>query len=99
MTEKENMLAGEIYSADNPDLLEELRKTKERIHDYNSLRPSETQKMKEILMDLLGHIGGESWFCCGERYTIQHGCSRKPVQGYQTLMSFQNGTSNGTSGG
>ena len=60
MTEKEKMLAGEIYSADNPDLLEELRKTKEKIHDYNSLRPSETQKMKEILMDLLGHIDGES---------------------------------------
>ena len=49
MTEKEKMLAGEIYSAVDPQLLEELTEVKEIIHDYNLLRPSEVQKGKMIL--------------------------------------------------
>lgn len=59
MTEKEKMLAGEIYSAVDPQLLEELVAVKEIIHDYNLLRPSETQKGKEILKGLLGHIADD----------------------------------------
>ena len=54
MTEKEKMLSGEIYSAVDPQLLEELTEVKEIIHDYNLLRPSEIQKGKEILKDYLG---------------------------------------------
>ena len=46
MTEKERMLAGEIYSAVDPQLIEELTEVKEVIHDYNLLRPSE----KELLI-------------------------------------------------
>ena len=46
MTEKEKMLAGEIYSAVDPQLIEELTKVKEIIHDYNLLRPSEKQKAR-----------------------------------------------------
>ena len=49
MTEKEKMLVGEIYSAVDPQLIEELTKVKEIIHDYNLLRPSEKQKAREIL--------------------------------------------------
>ena len=56
MTEKEMMLAGLTYSAVDKELLEELNAVKEIIHDYNSLRPSETQKRLEILKGLLGHI-------------------------------------------
>lgn len=59
MTEKEKMLAGEVYSAVDHTLLSELMETREKIYDYNSLRPSETQKMKELLKDLLGHIGDD----------------------------------------
>ncbi len=42
------MLAGETYSAVDPQLLKELTEVKEIIHDYNLLRPSEKQKRKEI---------------------------------------------------
>jgi maltose O-acetyltransferase len=59
MTEKEKMLAGEIYSAVDPHLLEELVAVKEIIHDYNLLRPSEIEKGKEILKGLLGHIADD----------------------------------------
>lgn len=56
MTEKEKMLAGQVYSAADRELLEELNAVKEIIHDYNSLRPSENRKRLEILKDLLGYI-------------------------------------------
>ena len=59
MTEKEKMLAGEIYSAVDPQLIEELTEVKERIHDYNLLRPSEKQKARNILKGLLGHIADD----------------------------------------
>ena len=54
------MLAGEIYSAVDPQLLEELAAAREVIHDYNLLRPSENQKKLELLKGLLGHIGDDS---------------------------------------
>ncbi len=58
-TEKEKMLAGEVYSAVDPQLLRELTEVKEIIHDYNLLRPSEKEKQREILIGLLGHIGDD----------------------------------------
>jgi maltose O-acetyltransferase len=59
MTEKEKMLAGEVYCAIDPQLLKELAEAKEVIHDYNLLRPSENKKKLELLKGLLGHIGDD----------------------------------------
>jgi len=59
MTEKEKMLAGEVYDATDPELLRELVETRERICDYNALRPSDTEKMRAILKKLLGGIGDD----------------------------------------
>ena len=61
MTEKEKMLAGEIYSATDPELIAELYATRELTHDYNSLRPSETQKMREIMKNLLGYVADDQF--------------------------------------
>ena len=60
MTEKEKMLAGELYSAVDEELLRELNEVKEVIYEYNSLRPSEHEKRLEILKSLLGHIGDDA---------------------------------------
>ena len=60
MTEKEKMLAGEVYSATDPQLIEELAVTRELIYDFNQLRPSEKGKMLELLKRLLGHIGDDA---------------------------------------
>ncbi len=59
MTEKEKMLAGEVYSAVDQQLLEELAQARELIHDYNLLRPSENQRKLELLRRLLGSIGDD----------------------------------------
>ncbi len=59
MTEKEKMLAGEVYRAIDPQLLKELAEAREVIHDYNLLRPSENKKKLELLKGLLGHIGDD----------------------------------------
>ncbi len=59
MTEKERMLAGETYSAVDPQLLEELAVTREVVYDYNQLRPSENEKKLRLLKELLGHIGDD----------------------------------------
>ena len=61
MTEKEKMLAGEVYSAVDPELIEELMATREVLYEYNFLRPSETQRMKEILKGLLGHVADDKF--------------------------------------
>ena len=57
MTEKEKMLAGEVYDATDPELIGELMATREVLYEYNTLRPSECERMKEILKGLLGHVG------------------------------------------
>ena len=59
--DKEKMLAGEVYSAVAPGLIRELQETREKVYDYNALRPSETQKMKAILKELLGHTADDEF--------------------------------------
>ena len=61
MTEKEKMLAGEIYSAVDPEVIKELEVTRDKIFEYNSLRPSETQRMKEIIKELFDHVGDDDF--------------------------------------
>ena len=55
MTEKELMQSGLPYSAVDLQLLRELNATKEVIHQYNALMPSQTEELRSILKDLLGH--------------------------------------------
>ena len=59
MSEKEKMLAGEVYSAIDPELLRELNEVKDTIHEYNALMPSDTQGQFKLLKKLLGHIADD----------------------------------------
>ena len=61
MTEKEKMLAGMVYDAATPELIAELQNTREILYEFNSLRPSETLRMKEILKDLFGKVGDDNF--------------------------------------
>ena len=60
MTEKELMLSGRPYSAVDPQLLRELNATKDVIHRYNALMPSQAEELRSILKNLLGHIGDDN---------------------------------------
>ncbi|MBO4433890.1 MAG: sugar O-acetyltransferase [Bacteroidales bacterium] len=60
MTEKDMMLSGQLYSAEDLQLLRELNATKDVIYLYNSLVPSQTEERLAILKGLLGHIGDDS---------------------------------------
>ena len=62
MTEKEKMLAGEYYSAVDPELISELNAVKDIIHEYNLLRPSDLERRREILLSLLGHVADDKVF-------------------------------------
>ena len=61
MTEKEKMLAGMLYNATTPELIAELQATREVLYEFNSLRPSETLRMKEILKGLFGKVGDDNF--------------------------------------
>ncbi len=61
MTEKEKMLGGDVYSAVDAQLIAELQATREVLYEYNLLHPSEILRMKEILKELLGHVGDDNF--------------------------------------
>lgn len=61
MTEKEKMLAGKVYDACDPQLLAELVTTREILHEYNTMPPGDTRRMKDILRRLLGRVGDDEF--------------------------------------
>ncbi|QYR11667.1 sugar O-acetyltransferase [Prevotella sp. Rep29] len=61
MTEREKMLAGEVYCAVDSQLIADLQATRGVLHEFNSLHPSETQRMKEILKGLLGFVADDDF--------------------------------------
>lgn len=78
MTEKEKMLKGMIYDANNaPELIAERADCKELCHDYNHLRPKDIEGRRRIIMELLGSVKGnfliEQPFLCDYGYNIHIG--------------------------
>lgn len=78
MTEKEKMLAGEIYDANNDiNLINERIKAKDLCFEYNNLRPSQVKKREEIIRKILGKAEGEFLieqpFICDYGYNIEIG--------------------------
>lgn len=78
MTEKEKMLAGELYDANyNPDLIAERQAMKELCRDYNDLRPSQMEQRNALLHRMLAEVKGdiliEQPFYCDYGYNIRVG--------------------------
>lgn len=59
MTEKEKMLAGQVYSAVDKELLKELIEVHDVIYEYNALKPSDTEARLAVLKSLLGFIADD----------------------------------------
>lgn len=53
----DRMVSGEIYDASHPRLIERLERTRELIHQYNTLPPSMESTRRSILHRLLGAHG------------------------------------------
>ncbi|MBD5311904.1 MAG: sugar O-acetyltransferase [Bacteroides sp.] len=51
------MVNGEVYDANHPELIRRLKETREKLWEFNSLRPSQSEKKKAILHELLGGHG------------------------------------------
>lgn len=77
-TEKEKMLAGELYDANyNSELIAERQRCKDLCHEYNMITPSQTEKREELMRRLLGRTGErfliEQPFYCDYGYNIEIG--------------------------
>lgn len=61
MTEREKMLAGELYDCGDPELLERWHEAKDLARIYNSLESADAQEKDRILDQMLGGRGKNLW--------------------------------------
>jgi len=86
MTEREKMLAGELYLASDPELVEQRRRARRLFRLYNATTEDEEPERQRLLQELFGTLGPgaviEPPFRCdyggniyaGERLYINFGC-------------------------
>lgn len=77
MSDKEKMLAEELYDANNIELFKERQKAKELCYEYNMLKPTNIEERKIIMKKILGKAGNEFLieqpFLCDYGYNIEIG--------------------------
>ena len=78
MTEKEKMLAGELYDANyNRELQKEREKVKDLCYEYNQIKPSKIEERNEMIKKILGKTKEnfmiEQPFMCDYGYNIEIG--------------------------
>lgn len=85
-TEKQKMLAGELYDALDPELVQARERARDLCWDLNATRESENDNRRRILQELLGSGGDSVWmqppfFCdygsniyLGERVYFNFNC-------------------------
>lgn len=57
MTEREKMLAGELYDGGDPELMARWHRAKDLVRDYNSADSADLERKEAILAELLGGRG------------------------------------------
>lgn len=61
MTEKEKMLAGELYQAGDPELVAERLHARKITKAFNNTSPEDTDLKTNLLQSLLGKVGKNFW--------------------------------------
>ena len=61
MTEREKMLAGQLYDCGDPELLARWHKAKNLMRDYNLTDTDDMERKEAILAELLGGRGKNLW--------------------------------------
>ena len=76
-SEKEKMLAGELYQASDPELIKERLQARKLMQLLNSSAPTESENRVSLLRKLVGKAGKNPWievpFYCDYGYNIQMG--------------------------
>lgn len=73
MTEKEKMLAGELYDCGDAELLALWHRAKDLARDYNLTNSSDTKRKSELLNELLGKVGNQLWIT--PPFHVDYGCN------------------------
>ena len=78
MTEKEKMLAGELYDANyNEELIKDRYVIKDKCFEYNNIKPSDLENRKKLIKEILGKTKEnfliEQPFMCDYGYNIEVG--------------------------
>ena len=60
-TEREKMLAGEVYDACEPDLLEDLNRVKVLCQQYNNLLPTDFGARNKMIREILGQADEDTF--------------------------------------
>lgn len=61
MTEREKMLAGQLYDCGDPELLSRWHRAKDLMRDYNAVDSANSGEKEKILEELLGGRGKNLW--------------------------------------
>ncbi|MFR6017330.1 MAG: sugar O-acetyltransferase [Paraclostridium sordellii] len=61
MTEREKMLAGELYDCGDEELITQWHKAKNLVRDYNNMDSENLESKDKILTELLGGRGSNLW--------------------------------------
>lgn len=85
-TEKQKMLSGELYLANNPELTAEHQRAYQLLQTYNSTGETEIENRQKLLQDLFGKIGSNPiitppFYCdygchiyAGDNLYMNYGC-------------------------
>ncbi len=75
--QKEKMLAGELYRADDPELLEDSRRASELLERYNATSIRAQAERQALMAELFAKVGKgctvKPQFCCVYGYNIEFG--------------------------
>lgn len=80
MTEKEKMLAGQIYDACNPEILSELFTTQDAVFEYNQIRPTDHALRTEKIKQILGKTGER--VIVNQPFHCDYGCNISVGEGF-----------------
>ncbi len=69
----ELMMSGKRYDATHPALLRRLEETRLRLWEFNGLAPSETERMRSLIAELLGGHGER--FHINQPFRCDYGCN------------------------
>ncbi|MFC5623928.1 sugar O-acetyltransferase [Algoriphagus winogradskyi] len=77
MTEKEKMLAGELYQAGDPELVAERLKVRKLVKSFNDSNPEDIDFRVSLIRKIFGKTGKNFWveppFFCDYGYNIEVG--------------------------